>query len=89
MGVRYSPAHTFYRFMKDDRKLPILWHQCLLVFVQRYKEDMSSEQKESLMSLLRKHCHDKITPEIRRELVNSKCRDEELAEPPNMDELME
>ena len=50
---------------------------------------MSSEQKESLMSLLRKHCHDKITPEIRRELVNSKCRDEELAEPPNMDELME
>lgn len=77
-----------FRFLSDGRHLPVLWHQCLLVFVQRYKEDMSSEQKESLFELMRKHNHDKITPEIRRELVNSKCRDVELAEPPNVDEMM-
>ena len=71
-----------FRFQSDDRHLPVLWHQCLLVFVQRYKEDMSTEQKESIMKLLKKHTHDKITPEIRRELLHSTCRDEETAEPP-------
>ena len=28
-------AH-FYRFAADPRDLPVLWHQCLLVFVQRW-----------------------------------------------------
>ncbi len=65
------------RFTTDRRELPVLWHQCLLVFAQRYKEDISSEQKEALMELLRAHTHSQITPEIRRELVNSKCRDDE------------
>ena len=46
---------------------------------------MSSEQKAALMELLRAKPHPQITPEIRRELVNSKCRDEEMAEPPAME----
>lgn len=66
-----------YRFQRDKRELPVLWHQALLTFVQRYKEDISSEQKEALMELLRAHTHELITPEIRRELVHSKCRDVE------------
>lgn len=74
--------------MSDSRQLPVLWHQCLLVFCQRYKEDLSSEQKESVLGLLKQHLHEKITPEIRRELQFSKCRDVELAEPANA-ELME
>ena len=41
---------------------------------------MSSEQKEALHNLLRAHPHYQITPEIRRELQNSKCRDEIIAE---------
>ncbi|XP_067934604.1 bystin-like [Watersipora subatra] len=77
-------VYHFLGFKNDDRALPVLWHQCFLVFVQRYKEDMSSEQKESLYELLRKHCHEKITPEIRREIANSKCRDVELSQPSNM-----
>ena len=36
----------FCRFEQDSRTLPVLWHQCLLVFAQRYKHDISSEQKE-------------------------------------------
>lgn len=64
----------FVRFTSDDRELPVLWHQSLLTFVQRYKEDMSMEQKEALLELVRLQCHHDITPEIRREIVNSKCR---------------
>jgi len=71
----------FVKFEHDRRILPVLWHQALLVFVQRYKEDISSEQKEALYGVLRVHLHAKIGPEIRRELQNSKSRDEETAVP--------
>ncbi|OWF38862.1 bystin-like [Mizuhopecten yessoensis] len=70
----------FIRFMSDKRELPVLWHQCFLTFAQRYKEDISSEQKESLLELLRVHSHGLITPETRRELQHSKCRDQEAGE---------
>lgn len=71
----------FLKFERDRRVLPVLWHQALLVFVQRYKEDISSEQKEALYGVLRVHLHPKIGPEIRRELQNSKSRDEETEAP--------
>ncbi|KAK3087531.1 hypothetical protein FSP39_007140 [Pinctada imbricata] len=70
----------FLKFTTDKRELPVLWHQSLLTFIQRYKEDISSEQKEALMELLRAHSHEQITPEVRRELMNSKCRDVETLE---------
>lgn len=65
----------FLRFTRDPRQLPVLWHQSLLTFVQRYREDVSVEQKEALLELIRHKSHREITPEIRREIVNSKCRD--------------
>lgn len=65
----------FVRFATDDQELPVLWHQSLLTFVQRYKEDISVEQKEALIELIRVKVHREITAEIRREIVNSKCRD--------------
>lgn len=65
----------FVRFTTDDRELPVLWHQSLLTFVQRYKEDVSVEQKELLLELIRNQVHHEITPEVRREIINSKCRD--------------
>lgn len=65
----------FVRFTTDDRDLPVLWHQSLLTFIQRYKEDVAIEQKESLLELIRNKVHREITPEVRREVVNSKCRD--------------
>ncbi|XP_071142965.1 bystin-like [Mytilus edulis] len=70
----------FLSFTKDKRLLPVLWHQCLLTFVQRYKEDISCEQCEALMDLLRAQVHEQITPEVRRELMNSKRRDLEIGE---------
>ncbi|XP_054154000.1 bystin-like [Oppia nitens] len=74
-------VYHFLRFANEKRQLPVLWHQCLLVFVQHYKQDISSEQKEALMELLRVQTHYQITPEIRKVLLNSKARDEEMAEP--------
>lgn len=71
----------FIRFERDPRELPVLWHQALLTFVQRYKGDISSEQKEALFKLLRKQSHHSITPEVRRELQHAKCRDVEVTEP--------
>ncbi|XP_053987546.1 bystin [Hylaeus volcanicus] len=71
----------FLRFERDPRELPVLWHQALLTFVQRYKSDISSEQKEALLGLLKKQCHPSITSEIRRELQHAKCRDLEITEP--------
>ncbi|XP_050502484.1 bystin [Diabrotica virgifera virgifera] len=65
----------FVRFQTDSRELPVLWHQALLTFVQRYKADISSEQKEALLELLKKQNHHTLTPEIRRELQHAKCRD--------------
>ena len=76
----------FYRFTNDKRALPVLWHQCLLAFVQNYKNDISTEQKEALLELLRVQTHHMITPEIRRELLHSKNRDgTEFAEPEPME----
>lgn len=73
-------VHHFMGFTHDQRKLPVLWHQCLLTFMQRYKQDVSTEQKEAFLELLRKQTHESITPEVRRELLSAKCRDEESAE---------
>ncbi|TRY70969.1 hypothetical protein TCAL_02448 [Tigriopus californicus] len=71
----------FLRFRSERRELPVLWHQSFLTFVQRYKGHVSSEQRDGLLELLRFQQHHGITPEIRRELANAKCRDMEVAEP--------
>ena len=36
---------------------------------------MTSEQKTALLDVIRSHNHPKITPEIRREIVSSRSRD--------------
>lgn len=81
-------AH-FCNFSMDKRELPVLFHQCLLTLAQRYKEDLSPEQKQHLFILMQNQSHPKITPEIRRELANSKCRgDDDMAvEPPSLEPL--
>lgn len=73
-------AH-FLSFRTDKRILPVLWHQSLLTLVQRYKADLSSEQKEALLELLKAHTHPQISSEIRRELQSAEPRDLEDATP--------
>eukprot|EP00099_Drosophila_melanogaster_P014500 NP_511074.1 by S6 [Drosophila melanogaster] len=73
----------FLRFENDKRELPVLWHQSLLTFAQRYKNDISSEQRDALLQLLKKKSHFKITPDVRRELQAASCRDVEMMETDN------
>ncbi|KAH9514128.1 hypothetical protein Btru_030353 [Bulinus truncatus] len=65
----------FMRFLEVTDKMPVLWHQCLLTLVQRYKNDLTRQQKTQILKLLNYHDHHEITPEIRREITQSKrCR---------------
>ncbi|CAL9060707.1 unnamed protein product [Musa banksii] len=69
-------AH-FMRFLEDTRIMPVIWHQSLLAFVQRYKNELNKEQKDDLHRLIQYQKHHLVTPEIRRELKNSRNRGEE------------
>ena len=66
----------FLRFDQVDDKLPLLWHQALLDFVQRYGVELLYEQRDHLEMLLQKHKHDKITPEILKFLNENPPREE-------------
>jgi len=69
----------FLKFKTETRVLPVIWHQSLLSFAQRYKQEITKDQKKGLKLLLREKNHPQITPEIRRELFSTKCRGEETA----------
>ncbi|KAH0839592.1 Bystin-domain-containing protein [Lanmaoa asiatica] len=60
----------------DTEKLPVLWHQSLLAFCQRYSPDLTADQKDALLDVVRANPHPQIGPEVRRELVNSVARGE-------------
>ncbi|XP_065637717.1 bystin-like [Quercus suber] len=68
-------AH-FMRFLEDSRMMPVIWHQSLLAFVQRYKNELRKEDKDNLRNLLEKQRHKLVTPEVLRELNNSRNRGE-------------
>jgi len=66
----------FLRFSTEERDLPVVWHQTLLTFVQRYKTVIDKESKTLLFKLVTMKNHYLITPEIRRELAHGKSRGE-------------
>ena len=72
-----SLVRHFANFQHDERELPVLWHQALLVFVQRYKNEVQDEARDALKRVMKKHYHHKITPEIRRELFGAQAWNEE------------
>ncbi|KAE8216340.1 hypothetical protein CF327_g529 [Tilletia walkeri] len=69
-----------------ERRMPVLWHQSLLVFAQRYKQDLTPDQKAALVDLLRVQTHPGISPEVRRELTTGAARGEMLDEPMDDDD---
>lgn len=56
----------FCKFHRERRALPVVWHQSLLVFVQRYKAEIRAEDKEALKSLTRAQFHHLVSPEVHR-----------------------
>jgi len=69
-------VNHFMQFLDESRRLPVIWHQSLLVFAQRYKKDITAHQKEQLKLLFKRQQHHQITNEIRRELFSSLSRGE-------------
>ncbi|KAJ3526633.1 hypothetical protein NM688_g8236 [Phlebia brevispora] len=64
-------SNTYKAKLGESEKLPVLWHQSLLVFCQRYASDLTPDQKDALLDVTRANPHPQISPEVRRELVNS------------------
>ncbi len=52
----------------DKEKLPVLWHQTFLYFVQHYKLDLNDIEKNKLKELNNRVGHHLISSEISREL---------------------
>jgi len=65
-------VNHFCAFEGDDRVLPIVWHRSLLLFVQRYKFDISPQQRRRILNTLKVHLHYGIGPEVRREFTAPK-----------------
>ncbi|KAA8911807.1 hypothetical protein TRICI_003704 [Trichomonascus ciferrii] len=66
----------FMRFRAHPTTLPVIWHQSFLVFAQRYKNDITPDQRDGLLDVVQAQTHHSIGPEIRRELISGKPRDE-------------
>ncbi|GBG67865.1 hypothetical protein CBR_g984 [Chara braunii] len=64
----------FMQFTQEERELPVVWHQALLCFIQRFKNELTPEDKENLKRLMKTHKHYLVTPEIHRELLHSRDR---------------
>ncbi|KAL1225114.1 Bystin [Cardamine amara subsp. amara] len=73
----------FLRFHKETSVKLVIWHQTLLSFVQLCKHELRKEDKQSLRSLIDKHSHKHITPEIVRELDNSRNGGENVSDSPS------
>lgn len=70
----------FISFTQEERQLPVVWHQALLCFVQRYKAEIRREDKDTIRALCKVQHHYLITPEVFRELDASKSRGEKSME---------
>ena len=64
-----------------EAALPLLWHKSLLAFAQRYRNDITEDQRESLLDLLLTRGHKDIGPEVRRELLEGRGRGVPVQEP--------
>lgn len=72
--MREDSGHLSSTTAAKSFKLPVLWHRSLLVFAQRYRNDITEDQREALLDLLLGRGHKDIGPEIRRELLAGRGR---------------
>ena len=64
-------VNHFTAFLDEKRALPVVWHQSLLIFVQRYKYEFSPAQRQALERLTGVQHHYQISIEVKRELQQS------------------
>ncbi|EER01905.1 bystin, putative [Perkinsus marinus ATCC 50983] len=51
-------------FIPDQREMPVLWHQSLLAFVQRYKHELSQSEIRTLKAVMKAHPHKEVSSMI-------------------------
>ncbi|CAI5760287.1 unnamed protein product [Candida verbasci] len=59
---------------EQQPQLPVVWHKAFLAFAQRYKNDITDDQRDFLLDTVKQRFHHAIGPEIRRELLAGKPR---------------
>lgn len=70
----------FIRYTHDSQiELNVQWHQTLLKFCKLYTREISSEQREALLDLIKHHNHHQISSEVRHILLTTPARDIEIA----------
>lgn len=69
-----STLINFFCSFQNSSLMPVLWHQTLLVFAQRYKEDLEEDQVISIKHLLSCQHHPTIAAEIEFELGNPQIK---------------
>jgi len=58
----------FTAFKDSPEELPVLWHQSLLVFCQRYKLELGPAERLEILALVHIKHHAQISLEVQREL---------------------
>ena len=58
----------FARFESDVREMPVIWHQCLLTFAERYGASLTQEQCVRLSGVVKRQVHREMTPIVKRHL---------------------
>ena len=64
----------FLRFKSVEDKLPVLWYKSFLAFAERYRNDITEDQRDALLDLLLVKGHHLMGPEIRRQLIAGRAR---------------
>ncbi len=74
LRFRASKEQNAEYLASKEAKLPVLWHQSLLIFAQTYRNEITEDQREALLDLLLARGHKDIGPEVRRELLAGRNR---------------
>lgn len=66
---------TEHKKIQQAPPLPLVWHKAFLAFAEKYKNDITDDQRDFLMEVIRQRGHKEIGPEIRRELLAGKPKE--------------
>ena len=76
---------SFVAFENEERELPVIWHQSLLAFIQRYKHAITSQDKVRLRKLAARKGHYLVGPEMLREIDHGHSRGEKPKDSQGLD----
>jgi Bystin len=71
----WLPCLPLFAIFKTGKELPLVFHQSLVAFCQKYKDDLTQEQREALLDVNNgSKGHHAMAPEIKKELLAGKSR---------------